>query len=109
MALKSVECSSCTVEEIKQTANLMNPDHASSKRRINRAKGQLDAVARMIDERRYCPDIINQIRAATNAMKALEQEILRAHLEGCVKSAFESKDPDLIAEKISEILKLTAQ
>jgi DNA-binding FrmR family transcriptional regulator len=95
------------LKSILEERNLNPPDHAAAKRRINRARGQLDAVARMIDEKRYCPDIINQIRAATNAMRALEQEILRSHLEGCVKGAFESKDPDKIKEKIEEILKLT--
>jgi DNA-binding FrmR family transcriptional regulator len=109
VSLKSVECSSCTGSEAVKIGESHHPDHANSKRRINRAKGQLDAVARMIDDRRYCPDIIVQIRAATNAMKALEQEILKAHLEGCVKSAFESKDPTLIAEKVAEILRLTTQ
>lgn len=109
MSLKSVECSSC-VEVSDQTLQESNstPDHGASKRRINRVKGQLDAVSRMIDEKRYCPDIINQIRAATNAMRSLEQEILRAHLEGCVKGAFDSNDPVQIKQKIDEILKLTS-
>ncbi|MGE4133668.1 MAG: metal-sensitive transcriptional regulator [Bdellovibrionales bacterium] len=83
-----------------------NPDHAASKKRINRIRGQLDAVARMIDEREYCPDIIQQIRAATSAMKSLESEILRGHLRGCVREAFESKDGFEIHDKIDEILNL---
>ena len=80
--------------------------HGASKRRINRVKGQLDAVSRMIDEQRYCPDIIYQIRAATNALKALELEILRGHLKGCVKTAFQSRDSSEIESKITEIMKL---
>jgi len=87
-------------------ASEMHPDHAASKKRISRIKGQMEAVARMIDERRYCPEIIYQIRAATNAMKALEQEILRVHLKSCVKTAFQSKDPFEMDEKVNEILKM---
>lgn len=83
-----------------------NPDHAASKKRINRIRGQLDAVARMIDEREYCPDIIQQIRAANSAMRSLETEILRGHLRGCVREAFESKDGFEIHDKIDEILNL---
>jgi len=99
-----MECLSCAAVE---AGGEPHPDHQASKRRINRAKGQLEAVARMIDERRYCPDIIHQIRAATNAMHSLEQEILKAHLEGCVKAAFDSRDSTLIAQKIAEIVRLT--
>lgn len=110
MALQSMtSCGSCAESESpSHLSSSHHPDHAASKKRINRAKGQLDAVARMIDEKRYCPDIIHQIRAATNAMRALEQEVLRSHLEGCVKGAFDSNDPDQIKSKIEEILKLTS-
>jgi len=83
-----------------------HPDHSASKKRINRVKGQIDAVSRMIDERRYCPEIIQQIRAATNALKGLEQEVLKGHLEGCVREAMESKDPFVVRNKVDEILKL---
>lgn len=101
------DCMECETETKSTAKTIKNPDHSNSQKRINRAKGQLDAVARMIEERRYCPDIINQIRAATHAIKALEQEILRGHLQSCVKGAFQSKNPSDMAEKIEEILKLT--
>jgi len=110
MDLKGNDCGHCDASpgpfEPSSAKVSMHPDHASSKRRINRVKGQLDAVTRMIDERRYCPDIINQIRAATNALRGLEQEVLRGHLRGCVKTAFQSKDPFEMEEKINEIMKL---
>lgn len=105
---KQTDCAECETEDsVSQNNKNKNPDHANSKKRINRAKGQLDAVARMIDERKYCPEIIYQIRATTNALKSLEQEILRGHMKSCVKFAFRSKDPFEIEEKINEILKLT--
>ncbi len=84
----------------------MHPDHSASKKRINRVKGQLDAVARMIDEREYCPDIIQQIRAATNALRGLEAEVLRGHLRGCVTKALQSNDSFEVNDKIEEILQL---
>ncbi len=87
----------------------MHPDHSASKKRINRVKGQLDAVARMIDEREYCPDIIQQIRAATAALRGLEAEVLRGHLRGCVKKAIQSNDSFEVNDKIEEILQLLSK
>ncbi len=107
MDLKTNECNDCDAEQdgAGETAT-PHMDHKATKKRISRARGQLDAVARMIDEKRYCPDIIHQIRAATNALKAAEQEILHRHLRGCVKIAFQSKDPFEMDEKVDEIMKL---
>lgn len=83
-----------------------HPDHSKGKIRINRIRGQLDGVERMIDSRRYCPDIVFQIRAATQALKSLEHEILQTHLKGCVRSAFSTKDPFEVESKVEEILNL---
>lgn len=57
----------------------LHSDHTASKKRLNRIKGQLDAVSKMIDDRKYCPDIIQQIRAAKSALQGLEFEILEGH------------------------------
>lgn len=75
-------------------------------KRFNRAKGQVEAIGRMVQDERYCLDIIQQIRAATNALKSLEQEILKGHLECCVKQAMISKRESEINIKVNEILKL---
>jgi DNA-binding FrmR family transcriptional regulator len=83
-----------------------HPDHSAAKARINRVKGQLDAVSRMIEERKYCPDILQQVRAATSALRGLEAVILRGHLRGCVKTAFQSKNAFDSDAKIEEIIQL---
>jgi DNA-binding FrmR family transcriptional regulator len=44
-----------------------NPDHTEDLRRLKRIRGQLEGIERMIQERRYCPDIVNQIQAASSA------------------------------------------
>jgi DNA-binding FrmR family transcriptional regulator len=82
------------------------PNHQPSKNRVNRARGQVEAIARMIDEDRYCPEIIQQIRAATNALKGLEQEILKRHLECCVREAMVSRDSRQAKDKVNEVIKL---
>jgi DNA-binding FrmR family transcriptional regulator len=110
MELKTTECGSCDAEQEifdkGSASSFEHMDHTATKKRISRAKGQLEAVARMIDEKHYCPEIIYQMRAVTNALKAAEQEILQRHLRGCVKTAFQSKDPFEMDEKIKEIMKL---
>lgn len=92
-------------KELKRQIDI-KPDHSSSQKRINRIKGQVEAVSRMIDEKKYCMDIIQQVRAASSALKGLEQEILKKHLEMCVRQAMESKDSIQVNDKIEEIIKV---
>jgi CsoR family transcriptional regulator, copper-sensing transcriptional repressor len=54
------------------------------KRRINRVAGQIAGIRRMIDEERYCVDILNQISAVRSALDALGLELLTDHLRTCV-------------------------
>lgn len=81
-----------------------HPSHQKDKKRLNKIKGQLDGIDRMIDENRYCLDIIYQIRAATSALKALEKEVMHTHIKSCVKTAIESKNQFESQEKIEEIM-----
>ena len=64
--------------------------HKSEIALVNRIAGQVNAVGRMIEENRYCPDILNQVRAARSALKTLESRILETHLQSCVQEAFTS-------------------
>lgn len=93
-------------KEKKGVSSVMHPDHSAQTKRINRARGQLDGVQRMIDERRYCVDIVTQIRAVKSALGALEAEIIEVHLRGCVRTAFGSKDAFDVEEKIKEIMEI---
>ena len=52
--------------------------------RVNRISGQVNGIGRMVDEDRYCVDILNQIAAVRSALDALGVELLTRHLEGCV-------------------------
>lgn len=52
--------------------------------RVNRIGGQIGGIGRMIDEDRYCLDILDQIAAARSALDALGVELLSNHIEGCV-------------------------
>ncbi|MCC6954288.1 MAG: metal-sensitive transcriptional regulator [Deltaproteobacteria bacterium] len=52
--------------------------------RLKRAMGQIQGIERMIDEGRWCPDIVTQLRAVQAALRAVETTILDRYLEGCV-------------------------
>ncbi|HEX8552721.1 MAG TPA: metal-sensitive transcriptional regulator [Abditibacteriaceae bacterium] len=52
--------------------------------RVNRIAGQVAGISRMVEEDRYCVDILNQISAVRSALDALGIELLSKHLEGCV-------------------------
>ena len=77
------------------------------KSRINRIVGQAAGIQRMVEEDRYCVDILNQIAAVRSALNALGIELLTKHLEGCVlghgtgsehKCAKPMKQEELLAE-----------
>lgn len=83
-----------------------HPDHSTHLVRLNRVKGQIEGIERMIVDRRYCPDIIAQLKAASSALKAIEAEVFKTHLRDCVKQAFKMDDVFKSEEKIQEIIKL---
>lgn len=83
-----------------------HPDHSAHIKRLNRVKGQIEGIEKMILDRRYCPDIIAQLKAASGALRAVEAEVFKSHLRGCVKSAFSGDDAFKSEEKIQEIIKM---
>ncbi len=93
-------------KEVTGNTNDHHPDHSVHISRLNRVKGQIEGIERMIVDRRYCPDIITQLKAASSALKAIEAEVFKTHLRGCVKQAFSADDSFKSEEKIQEIVKL---
>ena len=75
-------------------------------RRIRRISGQIDGLRRMIEDGRYCVDVLTQIKAAEAALHSLAKVILRNHLETCVTQAFESKNASDRREKIDELTRV---
>ena len=67
------------------------------------AKGQIEGIINMIEEERYCVDISNQIIAVQSLLKKANIQILKRHLDHCVKDAILNNNGD---EKIDEIMKL---
>ena len=74
--------------------------------RLRRIEGQVRGVARMIEDDRYCIDVLTQIRAVRAALDRVEQETLSAHLQHCVAHAFHAGDAKERQTKIDELLEV---
>ncbi|WP_240739491.1 metal-sensing transcriptional repressor [Marinitoga lauensis] len=77
--------------------------HKKSLNVLKTARGQVEAVIKMIEDNRYCIDISKQILASISLLKKANSQILKEHLETCVRSAAYSKEPDEIETKIKEL------
>lgn len=74
--------------------------------RLNRIAGQVRGVARMVEEDRYCIDILTQIQAVKAALARAETEILKDHAACCVAEAIASGDETEQREKFDELVTL---
>jgi len=74
--------------------------------RLKRIEGQVRGVARMIEEDRYCIDVLNQIQAVKAALRRVEQEVLKGHSAHCVAHAIKSGNAKDQTEKFSELVEL---
>ena len=81
----------------------MQADPKQVTRLLKTARGQIDGLLKMVEEDRYCVDISNQIMAAEAILRKANREVLKAHMQGCVKHAVETGNAE---EKIDEIIAL---
>ena len=77
---------------------------ASVQKRLGRIEGQVRGLSKMVDEDRYCIDIVTQVAAVRAALRRLEEEILRDHVAHCVEHAITSGDKADQREKIAELM-----
>ena len=77
---------------------MMNDIKASCQKRLNRIEGQVRGLAKMVDEDRYCIDIVTQISAVRSSLRRVEEEILKDHVAHCVEHAIRSGDKPISAE-----------
>ena len=77
--------------------------HKKHLNRLKRIEGQVRGVHSMVEDGRYCIDILTQIRSVKSALGSLEASILEQHLNRCVQSAVESQDSEDVSKKLDEI------
>jgi CsoR family transcriptional regulator, copper-sensing transcriptional repressor len=73
-------------------------------RRLHRIEGQVRGIEKMVEDDRYCIDVITQISAVTTALEAVAFKILDDHVNHCVAGALASGDEQVAAEKSQELL-----
>lgn len=93
-------CPHCHTKETPRTEELT----ADVVRRLNRAIGQLNGVKQMVEDGRYCGDVLTQLAAAESAIKAVSREVLQDHLETCVVEHIQRGDTEVIDE-LMQLLK----
>ncbi len=79
-------------------------DKVALTKRLHRIEGQVRGIERMVEEDRYCIDILTQIAAVRNALESLGLEVLEDHVNHCVREALTSGDEQTATQKGQELL-----
>jgi DNA-binding FrmR family transcriptional regulator len=74
--------------------------------RLSRIEGQVRGVARMVEEGRYCIDVLTQIQAVRAALARVETEMLKDHLGQCIETAITGGNPEEQRRKAGELIQL---
>ena len=77
------------------------PTHTDIMPRLRRIEGQVRGVARMVEERRYCIDIIQQLTAARRALDQVSLRVMKGHINTCVSEAIRKREGE---QKIGELM-----
>jgi DNA-binding FrmR family transcriptional regulator len=81
----------------------------SCQKRLNRIEGQVRGLSRMVEEDRYCIDIVTQVAAVRVALRRVEEELLRDHVAHCVEHAIASGNKADQRRKIEELMSVVSR
>ncbi len=73
---------------------------------LRRIEGQIRGVQKMIEEKRYCIDVLTQLSSVVGAVRRVEENILNRHLRGCVRESFNKGNKESRSEKVDEIIEV---
>lgn len=83
---------------------MQNDTKKSVQARLKRIEGQVRGLAKMVEDDRYCIDVVDQVQAVVAALKKVEHEILKDHISHCVEHAIKSGDKAAQREKVQELV-----
>ena len=88
-------------------ATKLGADNSAELARVNRIRGQVEGISRMISEKAYCPDIITQIQAVRSALGSLQGAVLSSHLNHCVRGGLRggARETDRLLDELLQIFK----
>ena len=79
-------------------------DKAALLGRLRRIEGQIRGLQRMVDEERYCPEILTQMASVQEALRAVARSLMRNHLKHCVATAHGSTDAEGVYNELLELI-----
>ena len=85
-------------------SSMQSETKKACKTRLSRIEGQVRGLAKMLEEDRYCIDVVNQLQAVVAALKKVESEILKDHISHCVEHAINSGNKKAQREKVDELV-----
>ena len=85
---------------------MTNETKSACLKRLNRIEGQVRGLARMVEQDRYCIDIVTQISAVRAALRKVEEQVLREHVAHCVEHAISSGDKVEQRAKVAELMEV---
>jgi len=81
-----------------------NPSHLEELGRLKKIEGQIKGVQKMIQDDRYCIDILTQLSSVVGAIKSVEENIINRHLRTCVADSFVNRDRKEKEKKVQEVI-----
>ena len=101
-AAEAAGCPACHQRHTPRSAEELR----QLKNRLNRMVGQLNGISRMLDENRYCGDILIQISAVEKALQGFGYSVLKSHMENCVAEEVRNGNSDIMDETLELMKKL---
>lgn len=95
------KCENCT-----RSKHRTEDEKKDLKRRLKIISGQINGIGQMIDDDRYCDDVLLQVASATNALKSLGNEILKSHMKSCMVEDIKNDELEVIDDIIDLFGKL---
>lgn len=90
---------------------LKGTDHNKQINSLKKIEGQIRGIIKMIENERYCIDILHQLKAVFAALEKVESNVLEAHIEHCVKTAIlnDDKKSKMLLEELKTVIKNTGR
>lgn len=87
-----------------ETGALVHPEHRQKiDRRLARLEGQVRGVRKMVDDRRWCLDVLTQVEAIQEGLRSVSAALLSAHLRHCVADAAKAGDAEALEARLAEV------
>lgn len=92
------------IEHQHKTYPEKGSDHRAHLNRLKRIEGQLKTIITNVEQEKYCIGIINQVKSIRSALQSFEMEIIKGHLNGCLKKSLLNPNDGDIDSKLQEVL-----